>query len=330
MCEYVNAALAQATWAKYKSGWHAFCEFEEATQSANRWPLSAVSVREFTTWCLAVKKLQPASVRTYLSALKLVHTLKGFSDAPGLKDKTVELILIGAKNLAIANPPQPNSRRVVTLPLLKLIGHRIAESDWADLSKQAVWTACAVAFFSSARLGELLARSETDFDPTSDLTWDQVIFTGSESALIKLRIPKSKDCEGETLDLFPFEGACCPLEAMRRLSRLQAETGMRSPTLPVFRLANGKNLTVAKLNRILSGLLRDICEKGENSISCHSFRAGIPSALARFPELASSEEVKGWGRWSSDCYKKYARLKVDRKKAIFRKISLAVSRVANS
>jgi hypothetical protein len=47
--------------------------------------------------------------------------------------------------------------------------------------------------------------------------------------------------------------------------------------LPVFRFGTGKNLTMSQFNSTLSSLLSDICQPGISTITCHSFRAGIPS-----------------------------------------------------
>jgi hypothetical protein len=81
--------------------------------------------------------------------------------------------------------------------------------------------------------------------------------------------------------------------------------------------------TSARLGE-LSALLPDFCVPGEDSISCHSFRAGIPSTLALFPDLAKTDDIKGWGRWHSDCFNRYTRLHHDQKKAIFDKITAAI------
>lgn len=62
-----------------------------------------------------------------------------------------------------------------------------------------------------------------------------------------------------------------------------------------------------------------------HSISGHSFKAGVPSELNRHPELLSSDDVKGWGRWCSEAYNRYTRLKLDQKKCIFDKITAVLS-----
>jgi len=70
------------------------------------------------------------------------------------------------------------------------------------------------------------------------------------------------------------------------------------------------------LNKILSTMLSDICEVGKNTISCHSFRAAVASSLTNKGE-ATAAEIKTWGRWSSDCYKLYARANTESKRKMF-------------
>ena len=127
------------------------------------------------------------------------------------------------------------------------------------------------------------------------------------------------------MDLFQFKGFhCCPVAALRALKAKQLAAGMDNPELPVFRFASGRNLTHTALNDILAELFADICQPGVNSVSCHSFRAGIPSTLALFPDIVNNDMIKGWGRWNSDYYEKYTRLKLPQKEKIFSSISDAL------
>jgi len=322
----INASLAKSTWSKYASGWKAFCEFEQFHQTSFGWPLSSQTWRAFAVWCVSVKRLQPTSARSYISSLKFVHHLKGVPCSDTTADPVVGMILRGAKNVAFAMPPRPQTRRVVTLPLLLTIGHRISKSGWPEQKKQVVWTACTTAFFPSARLGELLASNEIFHDPTSDLLWGDVKQNSGDSFLIRLKNPKSGEVQGEFLDIFPFLGhQCCPVASLKALQAEQERVGLFSPDIPVFRFESGENLTTKKFNSMLAELLSDICSKDTNTITCHSFRAGVPTALSLHPELANSDDIKGWGRWNSDCYARYTRLRHDQKRAIFGKIAAALT-----
>ena len=324
MGQLVYASLAKSSWAKYQCGWNAFFEYEKASRTSFTWPISREVMRGFAVYCIAEKKLKPSSTQTYISAVVCLHKIKGYPNYDA-HDELVSTILKGATNLLMAAPvPWTNKRRVVTLPMLKHIGHKLATSGWSDTTQQCIWSTCLTAFFGSARMGELLAESESAFDPLSTLTWAHVQFRKDDSILLFLRMPKSGAKEGEYIDIFPFEGPCCPVRALERHYALQKSLGFGRPTDPVFTLPSGKYLTSAKLNNILRGLLSDIIDYKKDTVSCHSFRAGIPSTLSRFPELASSEDIKSWGRWSSSCYETYSRLRLDQKRKIFKKISKAL------
>ncbi len=78
------------------------------------------------------------------------------------------------------------------------------------------------------------------------------------------------------------------------------------------------------MNRTLASLLSDLCVDEKDSISCHSFRAGIPSILSMFPDMVTSDQIKGWGRWQSDCYQLFTRLSLMEKEQIFGKIKQAL------
>jgi hypothetical protein len=43
-----------------------------------------------------------------------------------------------------------------------------------------------------------------------------------------------------------------------------------------------------------------------------------------FPDLVTSDQIKGWGRWQSDCYMLYTRLSLLEKEQIFGKIKQAL------
>jgi len=291
-----------------------------------KFPLSKDILRAFVTYCLTIRKLQPSSARAYLSAISALHRIKGFGNLE-IKDDLISAALKGAGNIIASSPnPPTNTRRAMTLQLLKHLGHKLSISGWSRCTTQTVWTACTVAFFTSARMGELLPEEEHNFDPSSTLTWDCVKYREDKSFLLHLRQPKSCNKEGDFLDLFQFKGHnCCPVKALCKLMQIQKETGLWNPGAPVFTFQNGSFLTLKKLNKILREAFADICQYPKNSIACHSFRAGIPSILNKFPELASSDDIKGWGRWNSDCFQTYTRLRIDQKKKIFSKIEWALN-----
>ena len=81
---------------------------------------------------------------------------------------------------------------------------------------------------------------------------------------------------------------------------------------PVFSFSSGKNLTKKQINLWLSTLLDDFVDSN-HKITGHSFRAGIPSTLASFPDEYSVKIIKEWGMWESNCYKLYSILSTSSK-----------------
>ena len=326
MCQLIHASLAAGTWNKYASGWRAFEAYEIFVGKSFSWPLSKDTLRGFAVYCIRERNLKPSSIKEYLSSIVCLHKIRGFANYE-IKDTIVAAILKGAGNLLMCsdNPP-PATRRVMTMPLLRHMGHRLGKSGWSKETTRAIWAASLVGFFGTTRMGEILAPAEFSFDESATLTWSCVKYRPDNSFLIHIRLPKSGNKEGEFIDIFPFpDVGLCPVKALLNHYKSQCKLGWGRPQDPVFILPSGKFLTTAGLNSIFRLLFEDICDFKRHTISCHSLRAGIPSALSRFPDLMSSDDVKGWGRWSSEAYQRYTRLKIDQKREIFMKIISALS-----
>jgi hypothetical protein len=321
MAGFLHASAASSTWSRYATGWRVFEAFEQQAGQQFTWPLGKDVIQAFTGFCLVERKLKPSSVKTYLSSLVKLHKLKGYADYK-IDDSTTTAMLRGAANLAMCGPDPPSmKRRVMTLDILRLLGHQLAASGWLPNTRQTIWAACLAGFFSSARMGELLAPHETKLDPTATLTWSSVQFRSDGSVLLHIKLPKMSTTEGDFVDLFPFpELPCCPVAALSKLYWQQREAGLARPTDAVFTFTSGKQLTREGLNAVLKQMLEPLFDFSRGSISCHSFRAALPSALAAHPGEVSAEDIKNWGRWRSDAYTTYTRLKQDQKKTLYEKI----------
>jgi hypothetical protein len=275
-------------------------------------------LREFTRWALSVKKLSPQTVSIYLSDLKLAHKLRDL-DCSHFEDFFTKAMIKGASNLLLYTDIIKKAKFVLTYPLLKLLGHEIAKSEWSVDSKRVIWTACCLAFFGSFRLGEILCIKDNVFS-TENLTWENVQFFDTH-AVVNIRFPKTiRGSKGDFVDIFPFSG-CCPLDGLRSLAKLKPSFVAKN--LPVFTFDNGKYLTNDQFTSTIKALLKNHIGANANFITGHSFRAGIPAALSNIPNLATDDDIKRWGRWSSSSYQVYTRLKLNARQAIFAKISSA-------
>jgi hypothetical protein len=315
MVNLVNTSITANTWAVYNSGWNNFKAFELYEGKSIPLPLDIKTFRAYVTWSLTVKKLKVSTVKLYISSLKLAHAIQGYDTDNIFRDKLSELILAGAEN---TEPLNVCSRRAMTIDILMILGHKIALTDWSKLSKQVVWAACTTSFFCSTRLGEILAAKSKAFDRGSTLTWKNVLFLDKEEIL--LFVPSTKTSgKGEFIDMYPIKDhPCCPVAALKKLKNLVESKSTEE--VPVFTFSSGQYLTVDKLNNILKSLLTDVCENGLDSITAHSFRAGIPSAISACPDRFYTAELKEWSRWKGSSFLLYCRSYRDQRRKLFEKI----------
>ena len=320
----IYASLTESSWKKHASALSNFKKFEKVSKDPHPWPLNKQSIQSYTAWALTECKLKPSTVSSYIATIAFMHKLKNM-DSNNCKDIVTKAMIRGAENLNFYSDVTKETRKVMTLPLLKLLGNSIAKSSWEDDSKQVVWATLTTAFFGSFRMGELLSKREGSFNRAEALLWSDVIFK-KDSVIIRVKIPKSRDPKGEFVELFVIKGSCyCPVKALLRLKMLKG-VGIRE-TFPVFMFKSGKLLTPATLNSTLHQLLVPHIGEAAMQITGHSFRAALPSALANRPDLANDEDVKLWGRWDSTAFRRYTRLKPEQKRAVFAKIVASLDRL---
>jgi len=171
-------------------------------------------------------------------------------------------------------------------------------------------------FLWELRGGEILAKFENSFNPWEVLTWEKIKFL-ENSILLMVSLPKSRNKEGDFIDLFEFsDKSCCPVRCLTALKK-HCKGNEKEP---VFRFENGKNLTMKQFNTSIRSLLAKRFGALSVGYSCHSFRPAIPSCVAKLPDSNTKEEIKWWGRWDSECYSKYTRLKLVQRKHLFDKV----------
>ena len=159
-----------------ESGWNCWTNFCDQFSLNKDSSLTQTSVSSFISWLYEVRKLKHSSIESYLSSISSILKLKNVD--PSLFSSYVSKTLLkGGKNREhLFSSPKP-SRKVMTLELLKILGHEIATSDWSQDSKRVFWVACCTLFFGSFRAGEIFASSETRFDPHSCLLWEDIKFS---------------------------------------------------------------------------------------------------------------------------------------------------------
>ncbi len=148
---------AKTTWNKHISAWklyHHFC----SGHNLSAWPATVDKSRAFATWAVTERGFKSETVRSYVSSLSLNNALCGGTQNPLTSNLVIKMILKGADNRDQYNIAKCKPKLSVNPHMLKILGHRIANSDWGDISKQVCWTALVVCFFSSCCMGELVVK----------------------------------------------------------------------------------------------------------------------------------------------------------------------------
>ena len=315
----ITASYCSKSWKKNYSAINCLTDFSNDTKCDIKFPVTSSVANEFVAWCYFSRKLKASTVKSYISSIRTAHKLNNKDDSAWI-NPILKQMLKGMENLEFYSNLCKGTRKVMTLPLLKIVGHQISKANWSKDTKQVIWSTLVVAFFGSFRLGEILYEDEKTFNPLENLTWKDIVFREDDSILIKLKITKSKQKQGEYIDLFKFPGhKCCPVATLKKLknSRLSEKFAEK----PVFMFSNGKNVTQKMINKILPDLLREIMNENANEYTGHCLRPGLPSALASNPEIANDRDIQKWGRWNSASFLLYTRLKLDQKRILFEKVT---------
>ena len=180
----------------------------------------------------------------YISSLNIAHSLGGVSNGNLNSYPIVKMALKGAGNIYNISAGAGKTRLPMNIYLLESLIDWVAKSEWTDLSKQVFWIACMLCFFSTCRMGELLAQNVKSFDPGTTLLWENVKFPEQEGVLIFIPYSKTTGFKGKFIDLFPIkENKYCPVAAIKRLEKLAKKEGNFSSKKPVFTFGSGKFLT---------------------------------------------------------------------------------------
>ena len=99
-----------------------------------------------------------------------------------------------------------------------------------------------------------------------------------------------------------------------RYLRIVGETGtVPDPNAPVFQYTSGRTVSRRRVSQIIQDLMASVGVP-RRFVASHSLRRTGASLLAA-TGLASDEDIKRWGRWTSNAYKLYVHLENSRYKA---------------
>ena len=309
MANIFENSLAKSTWKTYGAAQRDFMSFCESVQ-CTALPASE-DVLIFYVAQLS-RRLAHSSIRTYMSAIRSMHVMKGLGD-PFVGRLKLEQFLKGVRRL---NSRPKDSRLPITPFVLKRI-RAVVDLDPLNFNNAMFWAACCLGFFAFLRSGEFTVPSAQAFNSAVHLTAQDISVDDLEKpSCLVVAIKASKTdqsrvgvslCVGKTGDLL------CPVAAvLAYLVRRGMELG------PLFRFEDYSPRTRSKL----FGLLRStLTRAGKNCsfYSGHSFRIGAATTAAA--RGVSDSTIQTLGQWQSDSFKRYIRIPRDQLAALSKSLS---------
>ncbi len=283
-------------------------------------PLNEKKTLIFVDWLARVKSLKSNTINSYLAGVRQLHNATGLP-APELRSDLVKLVLKGISNANGIESRRKNwsGRLPMTVNSMLLFRKLINSSEFSAHDKALLWAVSTVAFAGAFRIHEILAKTESTFDPDFTLLTKDTSLSfdaGQEVLHIKLKCPKeSKSAAATIVDLYPNEGKLCPIKAFKSWAGLK----FRNPDLPLFRFESGTPLTGSKMNLIMKKLLGPYTDPAVGFFATHSFRIGIASMLGQAG--FEDQEIMATGRWSSRVFERYLKLARTKRQLAHRSIS---------
>ena len=289
----IAASVAAQTKPKYNTALRMLAACQLEMGRAMNLPLTDQDVLCFVAF-MANRGVLDSTISGYLSAIRYAMVSVGHK-CENLRTAVVSQVLKGIRNLKM--DPQlaakKKRRRAMTIPHLKLLGHALKESSLSKYMKSALWAGSLMAFWGTARIGELFGPYADSFDPKSSLLMSDVTFA-NQSMKMWIRSPKSCTPMGDIIEVFAVPAVSLdPISAVAFYLEQRNNKHGQDPSLPFFLEEEGKCITKQKFYRLLHSLLDPFLTDDRDALTGHSFRSG----LATLMEVAgfTEEDIKAWG-----------------------------------
>lgn len=296
--ELLTAGLAPATHKVYKTGTNRYNSFCVLYKINKPFPLSEYVLTHFVAF-LYKEGLKVGTVKSYLAAIRYSQIALGLGN-PHMEDMSkLEYVIRGVKRLT-GGPTR--TRLPITLPLLaQLQGSWRVNQPERDASM--LWAAAAMCFFGFLRVGEVVAPSDSTFDPSVHLSATDIsVDSHSSPTYVAVNIKASKTDpfrRGVTIYLGRTHSQICPVAAtLKYVVKRGVSKG------PLFIFADGRFLT---RERFVAAVREALASSGvDSSKYCgHSFRIGAATTAAE--QGIQDSLIRTLGRWQSSAYLLYIR-----------------------
>ena len=292
------AGLAESTQRVYRSGAKRYEEFCRRLKQPP-FPMSENSLSLFAAH-LYLEGVGAGTVRSYLAATRHLQIALGLGDPNRISMPRLEYVMRGMKKKAAGR--QARIRRPITIRELKVL-KQIWEKRPNRTDAMMLWAAAVMCFLGFLRSGEVVAPSDSAYDPAANLAYGDVrVDSVTNPQYLEVTIKASKTDffrKGVTVYLGRTGREVCPVAAILRYMLT------RGPTEgPFFKYKDGRYLTRARfVEEVRQALQQAGLQAGE--FAGHSFCIGAATSAAEqgLPDWL----IKTLGRWQSSAYTTYIR-----------------------
>lgn len=318
---FLKGAWGDGTLKSYNSGvvkLHRFAKVM-AIKKEDLLPITPSLVKRFVVWA-SRKEIEKAkddesvkstTLKAYVAGIKAWHM---FHDKlyPHEVDAAVKTLIKATKMIEARMNEVEKKRPPVMLSDLVILLEVLPKQGEIGL---AVLTAALVAFWGTARLGELLSDNPKKRLPRwDDLDW------AKDKSYVKIRLLDAKTAAPGEVQEIHLQRQHSILDPVSMLEEWYAWRTRKSSDEIFTIWVNDKKKRLGK--QVMINLVRLAWrmkeEKGRQQLHGHSFRIG--GASLRWNLGADREEVKRCGRWASDAYLVYLRKFSDREVIKTRKL----------
>lgn len=305
---YLRGAWGDGTLKSYNSGVVKLQRFASVRkiEKEKLLPISPALVKQFVVW--ASKKevedarleesVKSSTLKSYIAGIKAWHLFHD-EEYPYQVDAAVKTLLKATRmvearirDIEVKRPP------VLIADLITLLGVLPSQGE----SGLAMMTAALVAFWGTARLGELLSDNNDKRLPRwDDLEWAQ------DRSWVNIKIHNAKTAKPGEVQRIHLRRQSSLLDPVSMLEEWFAYRARKQSEEIFSLMVNGRRRRLGKQSMI--NHLRSIWNANRSAkkqmLHGHSFRIG--GASLRWNLGADKDEVKRCGRWASDAYMVYLR-----------------------
>ena len=262
------------------------------------YPTSERSLLLFVAY-LFTENLAPSTIKTYLAAVRYEQIGRGLGDPCMAQMPQLEYAIKGAKRLSKCK--KRNRLPITPRILAQLKNYWSSKKEHGNRDCMMLWGACCLCFFGFLRSGEVVAPTESSYDPDTTLCYNDVrIDNRSKPSFMQVVIKASKTDpfrQGVSVYIGTTNSQLCPVAAV---IGFMVERGNSSG--PLFTWSNGHYLTRDRFVLEVRKALSAVGIKAEDYAG-HSFRIGAATTAAE--KGVQDSLIKTLGRWQSSAYTLY-------------------------